>query len=78
MKPLILAIVIGAVTGIAASQTTPISHIISDIFPKDAARRQALSLCILADPSFNRLDSAARDQCYRHALVAPAATDQRS
>ena len=70
MKLFIVAIAVGAAIGIVASQLDPVRDFVADIFPKDAAKRQALNLCILAEPNFNRLDAAARDRCYQHALVA--------
>jgi hypothetical protein len=68
MKPLIIATFVGLIAGTAASQFGPINSLLDDIYPKDAARAQALKLCMLADPNFNRLDSAARDACYYHAF----------
>jgi hypothetical protein len=50
-----------------------------DIYPSDPAKREALNLCMLRDVGFNRLDRAARDQCYQHAFAAPtlaAASDR--
>jgi hypothetical protein len=64
MKLFIVAIAVGAAIGIVASQLEPVRDFIADIFPEDMAKRQALSLCIPADPNFNRLDAAARDRCH--------------
>jgi len=68
MKSLIIATFIGLTAAAAASQFGPINRLLDDIYPKDAAKAQALRLCMLADPNFNRLDSAARDACYYHAF----------
>jgi hypothetical protein len=68
MKRLIVATVVGLTAAAAASQFGPMHALLDDIYPKNAARAQALRLCMLADPNFNRLDSAARDACYYHAF----------
>jgi hypothetical protein len=68
MKRLIVATFVGLTAAAAAAQFGPIHALLDDIYPKDAARAQALRLCILANPNFNRLDSAARDACYHHAF----------
>jgi hypothetical protein len=39
------------------------------VYPSDPGKSQALELCFLQDPQFNRLDANQRDTCYRHALV---------
>lgn len=38
------------------------------VYPSDPARRHALDLCILRDPTFDRLDRTQRDDCYREEL----------
>jgi hypothetical protein len=68
MKRLIVATFVGLTAAATASQFGPIHSLLDDIYPEDAARAQALRLCILANPNFNRLDSAARDACYHHAF----------
>ena len=68
MKRLIVATLVGLTAAAAASQFGPIRTLLDDIYPKDATRAQALRLCMLANPNFNRLDSAARDACYYHAV----------
>ena len=68
MKSLVIATCVGLAVATAASQFGPINSLLDDIYPKDAARAQALRLCMLADPNFNRFDSAARDACYYHAF----------
>jgi hypothetical protein len=77
MKRLIVATFVGLTAAAAASQFGPIHSLLDDIYPKNAAKAQALRLCILANPNFNRLDGAARDACYHHAFgerasVSPA------
>jgi hypothetical protein len=53
-------------------QPKAVSDFLGDIYPKDPARRQAIEMCVLADVNFNRLDTAVRDDCYRHAFASPA------
>jgi hypothetical protein len=71
MKRLLIATIIGITAGIVAVQARPVANILHDIYPSDPAKRQALDLCILGDPNFNRLDLSAREACYRHAASAP-------
>jgi hypothetical protein len=68
MKRLMIAHCIGLTVAAAASQFGPINSLLDDVYPKDAGKAQALRLCVLANPNFNRLDSAARDACYHHAF----------
>ena len=68
MKRLIVATFVGLTAAAVASQFGPIRTLLDDIYPKDATKAQALRLCMLANPNFNRLDSAARDACYHHAF----------
>jgi hypothetical protein len=72
MKPLFVAAIIGMAAGAAvAMQSGTVSGFVADIYPTDSIRREALNLCALANPSFNRLDLAARDLCYQHAFPPP-------
>jgi hypothetical protein len=69
MRPLtIVATVVGLTVAAAVAQFGPVKGLLDDIYPKDAAKAQALKLCILANPDFDRLDSAARNACYHHAF----------
>jgi hypothetical protein len=68
MKPGIIATFVGLAAAAGATQLSLVNSLLDDIYPKDAARAEALRLCILANPNFNRLDSAARDACYHHAV----------
>ena len=80
MKRLLLVSAIGIISAIVALQFKTVTNFYNDIYPRDTSRREALKLCILEDPSFNRFDSHARDNCYLHAgtqptlAVEPAAT----
>jgi hypothetical protein len=76
MKPLLVATIIGIAAGTVAMQSPVVSGFVADIYPGDPARREALNLCAFADPNFNRLDRAARDACYQHALATLASTEQ--
>lgn len=68
MKPLIIATLVGLTAAVAAAQLGPVNRLLNDIYPRDAARAEALKLCMLANSNFNRLDAAARDACYHHAF----------
>lgn len=80
MRRLLVATVIGIAAGVAAMQLKTVSGFFASIYPTDPAKREALDLCILADPNFNRLDRSAREACYRHALGAsvPPETSTRA
>jgi hypothetical protein len=39
--------------------------LLSQVYPTDSAKRQALDVCVRLDPSFNRLDRAARESCFQ-------------
>jgi hypothetical protein len=68
VRRLLVATIIGIAAGVAAMQSKTVSGFFASIYPTDPAKREALDLCIFADPNFNRLDRAAREACYRHAL----------
>jgi hypothetical protein len=74
MKLRITLAIVGLTVVAAATQLGPIGTLVEKIYPKDAAKAEALRLCILANPAFNRLDSTARDACYHHAFAEQAAT----
>ena len=40
------------------------------VYPSDPAQRRALDRCAIENRSFDRLDSAERDSCYRHSPLA--------
>jgi len=52
MKPLLVATIvgIGIAAGGGATQLKVVTDFVADIYPNDPAKRQALALCILADP----------------------------
>ena len=74
MKLRITVAIVGITVAAAATQLGPIGTLLGEIYPKDAAKAEALRLCILSNPEFNRLDSAARGACYHHAFAEQAAT----
>src|SRR5262249_25078341 len=63
--------VLGIGLGVAAGNSAAVKGFYQDIYPTDPAKRAALELCFLQDHMFNRLDSAARQACYSHALLLP-------
>jgi hypothetical protein len=65
---LIIATFVGLTAPVAIAQFRPVNCLLDKIYPKDAAKAEALRLCILANPNFDRLDGAARDPCYHHAF----------
>jgi hypothetical protein len=75
MKPRLIATIIGIAAGGIAMQSPVVSGFVADIYPADPARREALKLCVFADPNFNRLDAAAREACYQHAFATLASTE---
>jgi hypothetical protein len=68
MKRPIVAAFVGLAAVAATAQFSPSTGLLNDIYPKDPARAEALRLCMLADPNFNRLDGVAREACYHHAF----------
>jgi hypothetical protein len=74
MKLRIIVALVGLTAAAAATQWGPIGTLVNDIYPKDAAKADALRLCILANPNFDRLDSTARAACYHHAFAEQAST----
>jgi hypothetical protein len=71
MKPLILAALVGASAAGAALQPSHLVSFITDVYPLDVSKREALNLCMLRDANFNRLSEPQRDACYRHELAGP-------
>jgi hypothetical protein len=53
----------------AAAHPGAVSDFYEQIYPSDAAKRQALELCFLTDHKFNRLDPDQRAACYRERHV---------
>ena len=70
MKPVIFAALLSASAG-GALLSNNLKALISDAYPADASKREALKFCILENPNFNRLASAERDACYRRELANP-------
>lgn len=59
--------------GVAAQHPDSVKSFYQQLYPNDESKRQALDLCFLANPTFNRLDPEARDACYRQRLIRPKA-----
>ena len=71
MKPLLLAAMVSVSAVGAALEPGSLTSFINEIYPLDVAKRQALNLCMLRDPNFNRLAPSAREACYGHELNEP-------
>lgn len=65
----------GLSIGVAAANPAAIRDLIRGVYPAEPALRRALDQCFLQDPHFDRLDSKAREACYRALLptIEPAA-----
>ncbi|HWD57346.1 MAG TPA: hypothetical protein VG308_03645 [Stellaceae bacterium] len=77
----VLLLAVAGAGGFVAMNPGVVKAFYEDLYPPDPARRQALDLCFMEDHKFNRLDAAARDDCYRRMLlplgeVAPTPRDQ--
>ncbi|HTZ37707.1 MAG TPA: hypothetical protein VMB84_16875 [Stellaceae bacterium] len=68
-RAVLLGIVVGG-GGFAAAHPGAVRSLYEDIYPSDPGKRQALELCFMQDHTFNRLDAVARDNCYRHMMLA--------
>jgi hypothetical protein len=73
LKRLLIVAAVVSAGGVAAVHPEVIKNFYEDVYPSDAAKRQALDLCFMQDHKFNRLESAEREACYRHALFVPPA-----
>lgn len=85
VKWLVAVAVVAFAGGVASVHPEVLTGFYEDIYPSDPAKRQALELCFTLDHSFNRLDAAEREACYRQALLplqaelsANAAADMQS
>jgi len=68
--------VIIAASGVAAVHPGAIRSFYNDVYSTDPAKREALEVCFMQDHKFNRLDSDAREACYRRAMVASEASSR--
>jgi len=73
LKRLFIVAVVASAGGVAAVHPEVIKNFYEDVYPSDAAKRQALDLCFMQDHKFNRLENDEREACYRHTLLAPPA-----
>jgi hypothetical protein len=67
MKVPLIAAIVAVAAGGTGLQPNSVIEFYNQVYPSDPAKRQALDLCILEDPNFNRLSAVARTSCYRHA-----------
>jgi len=67
------AAIVGFSVGVGSAWPRVAAYLYQQVYPSEPAEREALQLCILQDPGFNRLDAAQREGCYRHALLPSAA-----
>jgi|SRR5579862_5633855 len=47
-----------------------IYSLVTEVYPSDPGKREALELCFLQDQRFNRLDAGERANCYSRAMLA--------
>jgi len=65
----LLASVLVVGGGVVAGHPEAIWDYYRELYPSDPARRQALEMCFTQDHKFNRLDSDAREGCYKRTLA---------
>jgi hypothetical protein len=70
MKLAWLAGVVGIASVVAIMRPDAVGALYEQIYPSDPVQRRALNECFTQDPTFNRLDAAAREACYRHSAMA--------
>lgn len=68
IKRSVLGLAVIGSAAFAAMNPGVVNAFYHDIYPDDPAKRQALELCFTQDHKFNRLDSDARDACYKRML----------
>jgi hypothetical protein len=71
-RRLLFVAIVAFAGGVASVHPEVIENFCENIFPSDAAKRQALDLCFLQDHKFNRLDADEREACYHRNLTATA------
>jgi hypothetical protein len=69
VKRLLVALVVAAAGGFVVMHPGAVKAFYEDIYPSDPAKRQALELCFMRDPNFNRLNPGQREACYRQARL---------
>lgn len=68
---------IAFIAGITSADPSFLVNLYKDAYPDDQSKRVALSECFRENHAFNRLDRAAREDCYRHALISQVAAQGR-
>ncbi len=76
MRLLLIAGFVGMT--VAAARPGGLWEFYRQLYPADAAQRQALDRCAAEDLGFNRLDAAARTTCYRHEPPAEVAASDHA
>jgi hypothetical protein len=66
------------VIGIGVTQRDGIVAQWTAVYPSDPAREEALHLCYIENPTFNRLRARQRESCYEKWLPAVAARTRPS
>ena len=72
MRIVLGAAIVGVSVWAVAAFPNPVSHLYREMFPSDPGKREALGRCYLMDHNFSRLDSAAREYCYKRVMVEPS------
>jgi hypothetical protein len=68
VSSIVLMVGLGAAAGYAAINPGRVLTLYRQIYPSNPYKQQALDLCSMRDPGFNRADSVARDACYQRFL----------
>jgi hypothetical protein len=68
MKSLVISGLVGAIIGVAVMRPDGVARFYNQVFPVDAAKEQALSLCFHQNHDFDRLASDQRAACYAEFL----------
>jgi len=71
MKRFLLVAMVGISATGAVLAPDHLTNFIDSIYPFETSKKQALNLCMLRDPNFNRLNSLSREACYQHELAGP-------
>jgi hypothetical protein len=64
MKVTLLVGLVGL--SVVAARPDAAWNLYQQLYPNDAMQRQALDLCFMQDPHFDRFDAAERANCYSH------------
>lgn len=70
---LVAAMVVGGVAALLGPRA--VYSFVTEVYPSDPAKRQALEMCFLQDSRFNRLDASERANCYSRATLVGITID---